>query len=61
MIGNWRLITSCQERKAAEQILNNCKQLPDIEGVVIGSGGSSGHRRLCLQPWSNLAAAAVSS
>ena len=47
MIGNWRLITSSQERKAAEQILNNCKQLPDIEGVVIGSGGSGGHKRWC--------------
>jgi O-succinylbenzoic acid--CoA ligase len=61
MAGNWQLISSSQERKAAEQILNNCKQLPDNEGVVIGSGGSSGHRRWCLQPWRNLEAAAISS
>ena len=61
MIGNWQLITSSQERKAAEQILNNCQQLPDIQGVVIGSGGSGGHKRWCLQPWRNLEAAAASS
>ncbi|MFS6819628.1 AMP-binding protein [Synechococcus lacustris Tous-12m] len=61
MAGNWQLITSNEERKAAEQILNNCQQLPDTEGVVIGSGGSGGHRRWCLQPWSNLEAAALSS
>jgi len=35
--------------------------LPAGSGLVIGSGGSTGGRRWCLQPWSHLEASAAAS
>ena len=37
-----------------------CHQWPEGSGVVIGSGGSSGGRRWCLQSWENLEQSASS-
>jgi O-succinylbenzoic acid--CoA ligase len=60
-MNSWLLLAAKEEREAAAQALANCRELPANRGVVIGSGGSGGFRRWCLQPWSNLEASANSS
>jgi len=58
--GGWQLLASPEERAAGEAALAlAAAQLPAGAGLVLGSGGSSGGRRWCLQPWSHLEASAA--
>jgi O-succinylbenzoic acid--CoA ligase len=51
----WQLLAADQERPAGEAALAlAADRLPEGSGIVVGSGGSSGGRRWCLQPWSHL-------
>jgi len=59
-MSNWQLLASAHSRAVGEKILALCAQLPEGPGVVIASGGTSGKQRWCLQPRSNLEAAAAS-
>ncbi len=55
--GGWQLLAAPEERAAGEAALaQGAGQLPAGAGLVLGSGGSSGGRRWCLQPWANLEA-----
>jgi len=53
-MNGWTLLASPHEREAGEQAMAACRNWPEGSGVVIGSGGSSGGRRWCLQSWANL-------
>ena len=58
--GGWQLLAPPEERAAGEAALAlAAAQLPAGAGLVLGSGGSSGGRRWCLQPWSHLEASAA--
>ena len=58
--GGWQLLAPPEERVAGEAALALAAgQLPAAAGLVLGSGGSSGGRRWCLQPWSHLEASAA--
>lgn len=50
----WELRASALERPGAEAAMAACRQWPEGPGLVIGSGGSSGGRKWCLQSWWNL-------
>ena len=56
----WELRASEQERAAGEAAMAACRQWPEQQGLVIGSGGSTGGRKWCLQSWSNLKLSAQS-
>jgi len=56
----WELRVSAMERASAEAAMAACQQWPKGPGLVIGSGGSSGGRKWCLQSWRNLHQAAES-
>ena len=53
-MNGWTLLASPHERVAGEQAMAGCRDWPEGSGVVIGSGGSSGGRKWCLQTWANL-------
>ena len=53
-MNGWMLLASSHEREAGEQAMAGCRDWPEGSGVVVGSGGSSGGRRWCLQSWANL-------
>jgi O-succinylbenzoic acid--CoA ligase len=50
----WTLRASALERARAEAAMAACQRWPEGPGLVIGSGGSSGGRKWCLQSWRNL-------
>ena len=50
----WTLRASALERASAEAAMAVCQRWPEGPGLVIGSGGSSGGRKWCLQSWRNL-------
>ena len=56
----WELRASALERAKAEAAMAACRQWPEGPGLVIGSGGSSGGRKWCLQSWRNLKQSALS-
>ena len=56
----WELRASALERPSAEIAMAACRQWPEGPGLVIGSGGSSGGRKWCLQSWRNLKQSALS-
>ncbi|WP_413296007.1 AMP-binding protein [Synechococcus sp. MIT S9452] len=53
-MNRWELRASALEHEAGRQAMACCQQWPEGSGVVIGSGGSSGGRKWCLQSWENL-------
>ena len=53
-MSGWELRASALEEQAGRDAMVCCHQWPEGSGVVIGSGGSSGGRRWCLQSWENL-------
>ena len=58
--GGWQLLAAPEERAAGEAALALASgQLPPGAGLVLGSGGSGGGRRWCLQPWGHLEASAA--
>ena len=58
--GGWQLLAAPEERVGGEAALALAAgQLPAGAGLVLGSGGSSGGRRWCLQPWGHLEASAA--
>ena len=50
----------CAGRTSGRDAMACCHQWPEGSGVVIGSGGSSGGRKWCLQSWENLEQSASS-
>ena len=56
----WELRASALEEQAGRQAMACCDRWPEGSGVVIGSGGSSGGRKWCLQSWENLEQSASS-
>ena len=59
-MNGWELRTSELERAAGEAAMDGCRQWPEGKGLVIGSGGSTGGRKWCLQSWENLKQSAQS-
>ena len=53
-MNGWTLMASPHEQEAGDIAMAGCRHWPDGSGVVIGSGGSSGGRKWCLQSWANL-------
>ena len=59
-MNGWELRASELEREAGQQAMATCQDWPEGPGVVLGSGGSSGGRKWCLQSWANLEQSASS-
>ena len=59
-MNSWALRASALEAQAGRDAMACCQQWPEGSGVVIGSGGSSGGRKWCLQSWENLEQSASS-
>ena len=53
-MNGWELRASALEEQAGRDAMACCQRWPEGSGVVIGSGGSSGGRKWCLQSWENL-------
>ena len=50
----WELRASALEHEAGREAMACCDRWPEGSGVVIGSGGSRGGRKWCLQSWENV-------
>ncbi len=59
-MNGWELRASALEEQAGRDAMTCCQRWPEGSGVVIGSGGSSGGRKWCLQSWENLEQSASS-
>ena len=59
-MNGWELRASALEEQAGRDAMTCCQRWPEGSGVVIGSGGSSGGRKWCLQSWENLEPSASS-
>ena len=59
-MNDWELRASALEEQAGRDAMTCCQRWPEGSGVVIGSGGSSGGRKWCLQSWENLEQSASS-
>ena len=59
-MNGWKLRASALEEQAGRDAMTCCQRWPEGSGVVIGSGGSSGGRKWCLQSWENLEQSASS-
>ena len=59
-MNGWTLLASALEQEAGQQAMDRCRVWPEGSGVVLGSGGSSGGRKWCLQSWANLEQSASS-
>jgi O-succinylbenzoic acid--CoA ligase len=53
-MNGWELRASALEEQAGRDAMACCQRWPEGSGLVIGSGGSSGGRKWCLQSWENL-------
>ena len=60
-MNGWKLQASELERAAGEAAMAACQHWPEGPGLVIGSGGSTGGRKWCLQSWQNLEQSAAST
>ena len=59
-MNSWELRASALEEQAGRDAMDRCRVWPEGSGVVLGSGGSSGGRKWCLQSWANLEQSASS-
>ena len=60
-MNGWELQASELERASGETAMGACRHWPEGPGLVIGSGGSTGGRKWCLQSWQNLEQSAAST